>query len=105
MTRALIFIIFSIIAFIFIIKIYASRKMEHLYEILYKYQLRHAYKLCSDVTYLKKYLDVVFFRHSFYIFLSPYLRDTRMQYVHFYVSHVFPNTSKKIDSDYSLDFL
>ncbi len=105
MTRALIFIIFSIIAFIVIIKIYASLKIEHLYEILYNYQLRHGYKLCNDITYLKKYLDVVFFRHSFYIFLSPYLRDTKMEGAHFYVSHVFPNISKKIDSDYSLDFL
>lgn len=104
MTRALIFIIFSIIAFIFTIKIYASRKMEHLYKILYDCQLRHSYHLCSDVSYLKKYLDVVFFRHSYYIFLSPYLRDTKMEGAHFYVSYLFPNTSKKIDKDYSLDF-
>lgn len=108
MARDLIIIILFIVAFIlgiyFIIRIYASQKIAHLYEILYNYQLQHAYHLCSDATYITKYLDVVFFRHSFYNFLSPYLRDTKLSYAHFYMFRIFPNISNEIDKDYSLGF-
>lgn len=72
MTRDLLIIIFSIIALIliiyFLIRIYASWKIGRLYEELKKYEVKYAFNKCNDFVYLKKYLDVVFFRNSFIFF-------------------------------------
>lgn len=107
MTRDLIIIIFSIIAFIlviyFIIRIYACWKISNLYEELKKYELKHAHKECSDIVYLDKYFNVVFFRNSFYIFLSDYCKNKLLKNRHFYIQYALPNISEDIDKEYLSD--
>lgn len=107
MTRDLLIIIFSIIALIliiyFLIRIYASWKIGRLYEELKKYEVKHLYNKCNDTVYLNKYLDVVFFRNSYYLFLSDYCKNTLLKNRHFYIQYALPNISEDIDKEYLSD--
>lgn len=107
MTRDLIIIILSIIALIlviyFIIWIYACWKINRLYEELKKYEAKHAYKKCNDIVYLNKYLNVIFFRNTFYSFLSNYSKNKLLENRHYYIQYVLPNISADIDKEYLSD--
>lgn len=101
MTYALMFIGVALLTY-FLIRLCASRHIQYLYNELKKYELYFAYNACNQITYLKKYIDVVFFRHDFYFFLSNDLKNKQFKNRHIFISTVLPTISKKIDEDFSL---
>lgn len=92
--------------FAIVIHIYACHTLQKLYD-----ELSMAYDELTmaeaDATfgmkksYVKKYIEMLEFRNSFYVFLSRYLKEDIFRSHHFFCKGILPDFCNGMDSLYS----
>lgn len=104
MTRDLLIVtlLFLFIAILFIgFRIYASHKLETIYDELFILEGVSRRDWNSE-EYIKKYIYMVSFRKTFYIFLTYCMREEKFKIYHDFFEEHHPALSQRIDYDFSI---
>lgn len=103
MTQGLLIVTFFFVVMplicIIITRFYACHTLQKLYDELSMAEIDAAFGMKR--TYVDKYIQVLAFRNSFYVFLSNYLKKDVFSCHHFFCKSILPDFCKEMDSLYS----
>lgn len=85
--------------FIIITRIYACRKLESLYDAVFILEGHIFWKFDTE-EYVRKYIELVSFRKTFYHFLSNHMRKEKFKDYHDFFQTYHSELSKRIDSHF-----
>lgn len=102
MTRDLIVVALLLVPILLVVigtRIYACHTMQKLYDELDMAEVDAVFGMKRS--YAEKYIQVLEFRNSYYVFLSHFLKEDIFSCHHFFCKGILPNFCKEMDSLYS----
>lgn len=96
----LLFVVIPLICIV-ITRIYASRTLASLYDAVFTLEGHVIWKFDTE-EYVRRYIELVSFRKTFYHFLSNYMREEKFRNYHDFFELYHPKLSKRIDHDFSV---